>query len=127
MNYIKTSEVIRQQYPLQIRANGPHTYFMKRETWGWTDFLMNPMVKKVDEVALSLTNMSDAGFKTNFSPDCNGAPCIFISLIPIMHFDLNFLTIINRNKGANACFPSFKSPHHKQDMLINVFVKKKIC
>ncbi|XP_030260815.1 endoplasmic reticulum membrane protein complex subunit 7 [Sparus aurata] len=44
VNYIKTSEVIRQQYPLQIRANGPHTYFMKRETWGWTDFLMNPMV-----------------------------------------------------------------------------------
>ncbi|NP_001020686.1 endoplasmic reticulum membrane protein complex subunit 7 precursor [Danio rerio] len=44
VNYIKTSEVIRQPYPLQIRAGGPHTYFMKRETWGWTDFLMNPMV-----------------------------------------------------------------------------------
>ncbi|KAK5852728.1 hypothetical protein PBY51_006573 [Eleginops maclovinus] len=44
VNYIKTSEVIRQPYPLQIRANGPQTYFMKRETWGWTDFLMNPMV-----------------------------------------------------------------------------------
>ncbi|XP_056620514.1 ER membrane protein complex subunit 7 [Triplophysa dalaica] len=44
VNYIKTSEVVRQSYPLQIRANGPHTYFMKRETWGWTDFLMNPMV-----------------------------------------------------------------------------------
>ncbi|XP_062324198.1 ER membrane protein complex subunit 7 [Osmerus eperlanus] len=44
VNYIKTSEVIRQPYPLQIRSPGPHTYFMKRETWGWTDFLMNPMV-----------------------------------------------------------------------------------
>ncbi|RXN06366.1 ER membrane complex subunit 7 [Labeo rohita] len=44
VNYIKTSEVIRQPYPLQIRSSGPHTYFMKRETWGWTDFLMNPMV-----------------------------------------------------------------------------------
>ncbi|XP_068564519.1 endoplasmic reticulum membrane protein complex subunit 7 [Cebidichthys violaceus] len=44
VNYIKTSEVIRQPYPLQVRASGPHTYFMKRETWGWTDFLMNPMV-----------------------------------------------------------------------------------
>ncbi|XP_068199238.1 endoplasmic reticulum membrane protein complex subunit 7 [Antennarius striatus] len=44
VNYIKTSEVIRQQYPLQIRASGLQTYFMKRETWGWTDFLMNPMV-----------------------------------------------------------------------------------
>uniref|UniRef100_A0A3Q1C352 Endoplasmic reticulum membrane protein complex subunit 7 n=1 Tax=Amphiprion ocellaris TaxID=80972 RepID=A0A3Q1C352_AMPOC len=43
VNYIKTSEVIRQPYPLQIRASGPHSYFMKRETWGWTDFLMNPM------------------------------------------------------------------------------------
>uniref|UniRef100_A0A1A7YXJ7 Endoplasmic reticulum membrane protein complex subunit 7 n=1 Tax=Iconisemion striatum TaxID=60296 RepID=A0A1A7YXJ7_9TELE len=44
VNYIKTSEVIRQPYPLQIRSVGPHSYFMKRETWGWTDFLMNPMV-----------------------------------------------------------------------------------
>uniref|UniRef100_A0A672SA92 Endoplasmic reticulum membrane protein complex subunit 7 n=1 Tax=Sinocyclocheilus grahami TaxID=75366 RepID=A0A672SA92_SINGR len=44
VNHIKTSEVIRQPYPLQIRSSGPHTYFMKRETWGWTDFLMNPMV-----------------------------------------------------------------------------------
>lgn len=44
VNHIKTSEVIRQPYPLQVRANGPHSYFMKRETWGWTDFLMNPMV-----------------------------------------------------------------------------------
>ncbi|CAL9692581.1 unnamed protein product [Knipowitschia caucasica] len=44
VNNIKTSEVIRQPYPLQIRASGPHSYFMKRETWGWTDFLMNPMV-----------------------------------------------------------------------------------
>ncbi|XP_062267371.1 ER membrane protein complex subunit 7 [Platichthys flesus] len=44
VNYIKPSEVIRQPYPLQIRASGPHSYFMKRETWGWTDFLMNPMV-----------------------------------------------------------------------------------
>lgn len=46
VNYIKTSEVIRQPYPLQIRSSGPHSYFMKRETWGWTDFLMNPMVRK---------------------------------------------------------------------------------
>nr|XP_061843134.1 ER membrane protein complex subunit 7-like [Nerophis lumbriciformis] len=44
VNYIKTSEVIRQPYPLQIRASGLHSYFIKRETWGWTDFLMNPMV-----------------------------------------------------------------------------------
>ncbi|XP_034018272.1 ER membrane protein complex subunit 7 [Thalassophryne amazonica] len=44
VNYIKISEVIRHPYPLQIRSSGPHSYFMKRETWGWTDFLMNPMV-----------------------------------------------------------------------------------
>lgn len=44
VNHIKTSEVIRQPYPLQMRSSGPHNYFMKRETWGWTDFLMNPMV-----------------------------------------------------------------------------------
>lgn len=44
VNYIKTSEVIRLPYPLQMRSSGPHLYFVKRETWGWTDFLMNPMV-----------------------------------------------------------------------------------
>lgn len=44
VNYIKTSEVFRQPYPLQIKSSGPHRYFMNRETWGWTDFLMNPMV-----------------------------------------------------------------------------------
>lgn len=61
VNYIKTSEVIRQSYPLQIRASGPHSYFMKRETWGWTDFLMNPMVKKVDDVALNLHDTVRSG------------------------------------------------------------------
>lgn len=44
VNFIKTSEVIRQPYPLQMRSAGPQEYFMKRETWVWTDFLMNPMV-----------------------------------------------------------------------------------
>ncbi|KAM9338785.1 endoplasmic reticulum membrane protein complex subunit 7 [Symphorus nematophorus] len=44
VNYIKTSEVNRLPYPLQIKSSGLQNYFMKRETWGWTDFLMNPMV-----------------------------------------------------------------------------------
>ncbi|KAG7461341.1 hypothetical protein MATL_G00209080 [Megalops atlanticus] len=44
VKYMKSSEVIRQPYPLQMRSSGPHSYFVKRETWGWTDFLMNPMV-----------------------------------------------------------------------------------
>ncbi|XP_064182888.1 endoplasmic reticulum membrane protein complex subunit 7-like [Anguilla rostrata] len=44
VNHIKTSEVVRQPYPLQLRSSGPHSYFIKRETWGWSDFLMNPMV-----------------------------------------------------------------------------------
>uniref|UniRef100_W5N468 Endoplasmic reticulum membrane protein complex subunit 7 n=1 Tax=Lepisosteus oculatus TaxID=7918 RepID=W5N468_LEPOC len=44
VNFIKTSEVLRLPYPLQMKSTGPHSYFMKRETWGWTDFLMNPMV-----------------------------------------------------------------------------------
>lgn len=44
VNYIKTSEVIRQPYPLQMRSPGRQSFFMKRETWGWSDFLMNPMV-----------------------------------------------------------------------------------
>lgn len=44
VNYLKASEVIRLPYPIQIKSSGPPPYFMKRETWGWTDFLMNPMV-----------------------------------------------------------------------------------
>ncbi|XP_053553664.1 ER membrane protein complex subunit 7 [Bombina bombina] len=44
VNHIKTSEVLRLPYPLQLKSNGPPSYFIKRETWGWTDFLMNPMV-----------------------------------------------------------------------------------
>ncbi|XP_064421063.1 endoplasmic reticulum membrane protein complex subunit 7 [Latimeria chalumnae] len=44
VNYIKASEVVRLPYPLQLRSSGPPSYFLKRETWGWTDFLMNPMV-----------------------------------------------------------------------------------
>ncbi|MGH0131343.1 UNVERIFIED_CONTAM: hypothetical protein FKN15_047687 [Acipenser sinensis] len=44
VNFIKTSEVVRLPYPLQMRSSGPPNYFNKRETWGWTDFLMNPMV-----------------------------------------------------------------------------------
>lgn len=60
VNYIKTTEVIRQPYPLQIRASGPHSYFIKRETWGWTDFLMNPMVKKMADVALNFLPVCDS-------------------------------------------------------------------
>ncbi|XP_051501907.1 ER membrane protein complex subunit 7-like isoform X2 [Myxocyprinus asiaticus] len=44
VNYIKTSEVIRLPYPLQMRSTGLHSYFIQRETWGWSDVLMNPMV-----------------------------------------------------------------------------------
>uniref|UniRef100_A0A4W3HSS6 Endoplasmic reticulum membrane protein complex subunit 7 n=1 Tax=Callorhinchus milii TaxID=7868 RepID=A0A4W3HSS6_CALMI len=44
VNYLKASEVIRLPYPIQIKSAGPPPYFMKRETWGWSDFLMNPMV-----------------------------------------------------------------------------------
>ncbi|XP_029454759.1 ER membrane protein complex subunit 7 [Rhinatrema bivittatum] len=44
VNFIKTSEVVRLPYPLQMKSSGPPSYFIKRESWGWTDFLMNPMV-----------------------------------------------------------------------------------
>ncbi|XP_017597120.1 PREDICTED: ER membrane protein complex subunit 7 [Corvus brachyrhynchos] len=44
VNYIKPSEVVRLPYPLQMKSSGPPSYFIKRESWGWTDFLMNPMV-----------------------------------------------------------------------------------
>lgn len=69
VNYIKTSEVVRQPYPLQMRASGSHSYFMKRETWGWTDFLMNPMVNvvlnsKVD-IGQICVNAVTGGFEEN--------------------------------------------------------------
>ncbi|XP_056092714.1 ER membrane protein complex subunit 7-like isoform X1 [Rhinichthys klamathensis goyatoka] len=44
VDYIRTSEVIRLPYPLQMRCLGLHSYFIQRETWIWSDFLMNPMV-----------------------------------------------------------------------------------
>lgn len=44
VNYIKTSDVTRQTYPLLIRSLGRQSYFFEREKWGWSDFLMNPMV-----------------------------------------------------------------------------------
>lgn len=80
VNYIKPSEVIRQPYPLQIRASGPQSYFMKRETWGWTDFLMNPMVKKIDVAALNMLNIymvySLGGRKmSNSSKECRLRSC----------------------------------------------------
>lgn len=28
-----------------MKSSGPPSYFIKRESWGWTDFLMNPMVR----------------------------------------------------------------------------------
>lgn len=58
VNYLKASEVVRQPYPLQIRSTGPHSYFIKRETWGWTDFLMNPMVKKIGHLELNLQKIT---------------------------------------------------------------------
>ncbi|XP_043088401.1 ER membrane protein complex subunit 7-like [Puntigrus tetrazona] len=44
VDYIRTSEVIRLPYPLQMRSVGLHSYFIPRETWAWSDFFMNPMV-----------------------------------------------------------------------------------
>ncbi|KAI4902050.1 hypothetical protein NFI96_033106 [Prochilodus magdalenae] len=44
VNYIKTSEVVQLPYPLQLRCSGLHSYFIQRESWAWSDFLMNPMV-----------------------------------------------------------------------------------
>ncbi|XP_056332909.1 ER membrane protein complex subunit 7-like [Danio aesculapii] len=44
VNYIQTSEVILLPYPLQMRSVGLHRFFTERESWGWTDFILNPMV-----------------------------------------------------------------------------------
>lgn len=57
VNYIKTSEVVRLPYPLQMKSSGPPSYFIKRESWGWTDFLMNPMVCIMLQLSI-FTNLS---------------------------------------------------------------------
>lgn len=44
VNYIKTSEVVQLPYPIQMRCVGQHIYFTQRDTWGWYDFFMNPVV-----------------------------------------------------------------------------------
>ncbi|XP_028830952.1 ER membrane protein complex subunit 7-like [Denticeps clupeoides] len=44
VNYIKTAVVECLPYPLQMKSTGHHLYFTIRQSWGWADFLMNPMV-----------------------------------------------------------------------------------
>ncbi|XP_076044059.1 endoplasmic reticulum membrane protein complex subunit 7-like [Oratosquilla oratoria] len=44
LNNIQTSQVTPVAYPLRLKASGPYRYFVQREQWRLTDFLMNPMV-----------------------------------------------------------------------------------
>lgn len=77
VNYLKTSEVILQPYPLQMRYAGLHSYFIKRETWGWSDFLMNPMVYMMVLPLLiivllpKLMNSSDAEMRREMEQSMN--------------------------------------------------------
>ncbi|KAK2843177.1 hypothetical protein Q7C36_011392 [Tachysurus vachellii] len=69
VNYIKTSEVLQLPYPVQMTCTGHHSYFTKRDTWGWSDFFMNPMVLMMVPPVLiilllpKLINMNDPGMR----------------------------------------------------------------
>lgn len=47
VNLIQTSQVIQVPYPLKMRSISPFKYFQVREEWRVTDFLFNPMVRKL--------------------------------------------------------------------------------
>uniref|UniRef100_A0A3P9JDQ1 Endoplasmic reticulum membrane protein complex subunit 7 n=1 Tax=Oryzias latipes TaxID=8090 RepID=A0A3P9JDQ1_ORYLA len=105
VNYIKTSEVIRQPYPLQIRSSGPHSYFMKRETWGWTDFLMNPMVMMMVLPLLiivllpKVVNTNDPEMrKVNETFLCS--PCFTDSMILGIQMNFSLWTPVSTGNGA---------------------------
>ncbi|XP_066941647.1 endoplasmic reticulum membrane protein complex subunit 7 [Macrobrachium rosenbergii] len=44
VNHIQPSNVVQMPHPLRMKSVGPYRYYMQREQWRITDFLMNPMV-----------------------------------------------------------------------------------
>ncbi|XP_068217282.1 endoplasmic reticulum membrane protein complex subunit 7 [Palaemon carinicauda] len=44
VNHIQPSNVVQMPHPLRLKSVGPFRYYMQREQWRITDFLMNPMV-----------------------------------------------------------------------------------
>ncbi|XP_027029501.2 ER membrane protein complex subunit 7-like isoform X2 [Tachysurus fulvidraco] len=77
VNYIKTSEVLQLPYPVQMTCTGHHSYFTKRDTWGWSDFFMNPMVLMMVPPVLiilllpKLINMNDPGMRREMEQSMN--------------------------------------------------------
>ncbi|XP_062863782.1 ER membrane protein complex subunit 7-like isoform X2 [Trichomycterus rosablanca] len=77
VNYIKPSEVEQLPYPLQIRCFGYHSYFIERDMWTWSDFIMNPMVlMMVFPVIIilllpKLINMNDPGMRREMEQSMN--------------------------------------------------------
>ncbi|KAM9466248.1 ER membrane protein complex subunit 7-like [Clarias gariepinus] len=77
VNYIRTSEVLQLPYPVQMRCTGQHSYFIKRDTWGWSDFFMNPMVLMMVLPLLiilllpKLINMNDPGMRREMEQSMN--------------------------------------------------------
>ncbi|XP_060789935.1 ER membrane protein complex subunit 7-like [Neoarius graeffei] len=77
VNYIKTFEVMQLPYPVQMRCTGQHSYFTKRDTWGWSDFFMNPVVLMMVLPLLiilllpKLINMNDPGMRREMEQSMN--------------------------------------------------------
>lgn len=77
VNYINTSEVVRLSYPLQIKPLGPPSYFLKRESCCWTDFLINPMVVMmvlpllIFVLLLKMVNTSDPNMRWKMEQSMN--------------------------------------------------------
>ncbi|XP_064112808.1 ER membrane protein complex subunit 7-like [Macrobrachium nipponense] len=44
VNHIQPSNVVQMPHPIRMKSVGPYRYYMQREQWRITDFLMNPMV-----------------------------------------------------------------------------------
>ena len=47
VDWLQPGVVQQIRYPLHFKTKGKASFFEKRETWHWTDSLMNPMVNEI--------------------------------------------------------------------------------
>ncbi|XP_048455707.1 ER membrane protein complex subunit 7 isoform X1 [Rhincodon typus] len=118
VNYLKASEVIRLPYPIQIKSSGPPPYFLKRETWGWTDFLMNPMHLLPLKVVVSylfeqLQSVHNAFHHVEHNVN------IFVSCIWVMMMILPLLIILLLPKVVNTNDPEMRREMEQSMNMLN--------
>ena len=56
VDWLQPGVVQQIRYPLHFKTKGKAGFFEKRETWHWTDSLMNPMVHKRDHRLEKMTS-----------------------------------------------------------------------